>query len=176
MLDKKYHTDEKRGCLCRYVRSDTERFRPHYHNYYEIFIVLKGNVCHIVNSKEYNLTPGQLLFIRDFDIHDYRSADGNYFEFINLAFTKETFDDMAKYLGERFPAKKLLEAKIPPSVVLSERDKERIFYSLTELGGVAEDPETTKLKLRALLLNVFIEYFFDYQENKTIVPLWLEMT
>ena len=33
MLDAKDHVDAQSGCLCRYVRSDTEYFRPHNHNY-----------------------------------------------------------------------------------------------------------------------------------------------
>ena len=50
MLDAKDHVDAQSGCLCRYVRSDTEYFRPHNHNYYELFLVLKGDVCHIING------------------------------------------------------------------------------------------------------------------------------
>ena len=126
MLDKKYHIDEKTGCLCRYVRSNTEYFRPHYHNYYEIFMVLKGNVCHTINSKEQQLCEGQILFIRDFDVHDYKSGDGNYFEFINLAFEKEAFEDMAEYLGEGFCAENFLNCPFPPEAILSSREKEKV--------------------------------------------------
>lgn len=176
MLDKINQIDIESGCTCRYVRSDTEYFSPHYHNYYEIFMVLKGDVCHIINSKEQNLIPGQLLFIRDFDVHDYKSATGDYFEFVNLAFTKDNLEDMFTYLGERFPASELLSAKYPPGVVLPEREREKIFYAMTELGGGLEDKETVKIKLRALLLNIFMQYFFNYSENKTEIPLWLEMT
>lgn len=175
MLDKSIHVDLDSGCRCRYVRSDTEYFRPHYHNYYEIFMVMSGDVCHIINGKEQNLRIGQLLFIRDFDIHDYKSADGRYFEFLNLSFTKENLDAMFLYLGEKFPSKELLSAEFPPSVILSEREKEKLFYSMTELGGIA-DKEIAKLKMRTLLINIFMQYFFNYSESKTDIPLWLEIT
>ena len=174
MLDKHKHTNTQRGFLCRYVRSDTEYFRPHYHNYYEIFIVLKGSVCHIINSKEQMLSPGELLFIRDFDIHDYKSADGNYFEFLNIAFTIDNFKAMISYLGEKFPANNLLKAEYPPSIYLSEREKERLFYAFTELGSYHDD-ETAKIKFRTLLVDVFMKYFFDYKEDKVEIPLWLEI-
>ena len=174
MLDKHKHTNTQRGFLCRYVRSDTEYFRPHYHNYYEIFIVLKGSVCHIINSKEQMLSPGELLFIRDFDIHDYKSADGNYFEFLNIAFTIDNFKAMISYLGEKFPANKLLKAEFPPSIYLSEREKEKLFYAFTDLGSYYDD-ETAKIKFRTLLVDVFMKYFFDYKEDKVEIPLWLEI-
>lgn len=175
MLDKNIHTDIDRGFMCRYVRSDTEYFRPHYHNYYELFIVLKGNVCHIINSAEQLLTPGQFLFIRDFDIHDYKSADRNYFEFLNIAFTKDNFEDMANYLGSEFHPENLINAPYPPSIYLSEREKEKIFYAFTELGNYKNDA-VAKIKFRTLLVEIFMKYFFEYKSEVSEIPLWLEIT
>lgn len=175
ILDKEKHTNPKTGCLCRYVRSDTEYFRYHSHNYYEIFIVLSGKVCHVVNGQMQYPEVGQLLFIRDFDIHDYKSGDGNSFEFINLAFHKEIFYDVYKFLGNKFPYNELMGAKLPPSVMLSKREKEKMLYSMTELED-NKDSETTKMKLKALLVNLFMNYFLDYKEPETEIPLWLELT
>ena len=175
MLDYKYHTDSETGCLCRYVKSDVEFFKRHYHNYYELFMVLKGETCHEVNGKEKILHEGQILFIRDFDVHDYKSVDGNYFEIVNLAFTKETLFSLFEYLGEGFPAEKLLKAEQPPMVNLSKREKDKLFYSLTELNQGTEKA-VVKLKARTLILKIFTEYFLEYEEKKTDIPLWLEMT
>ena len=69
MLDAKYHVDPDSECLCRYVKSETEYFRPHYHNYYELFLTMRGNARHIINGTQQKLTAGNLLFIRDFDVH-----------------------------------------------------------------------------------------------------------
>lgn len=175
MLDKKYHIDKETGFLLRYVRSDTEYFRPHFHNYYELFLVLKGDVCHIINSKEQPLSEGNLLFIRDFDIHDYKSADGNYFEFMNLAFTKEMFSSMLNYLGTGFGGEKLLSTPFPPAVTLSPAKKEKLFFQLAELNE-NNDKELAKTKAKILILNIFTEYFSDYSEEEDDIPLWLEVT
>lgn len=174
MLDAGIHVDGTAGCLCRYVRSDTEYFRPHYHNYYELFLVVRGNVCHIVNGREQNLEEGQLLFIRDFDIHDYKSGDGNYFEFINLAFSRETLHEMLAFLGEGFPVEPLLSAAFPPMVSLSTGEKERLSYALIELNGNS-DKEYIKVKARSFLVYVFSKYFFHYAEPKPEIPAWLEI-
>lgn len=174
MLDKNLHIDMESGCMCRYVRSDTEYFRPHNHNYYEIFMVISGNVCHLINGREQNLCVGQLLFIRDFDIHDHKSADGKPFEMINLAFPKEYFESMIEYLGNKFPTKTLLNAPFPPSVIVSAREMDRLFFSLMELNNI--DKEDTKIKMRALLIHIFMQYFYNYTEKKSEIPLWLELT
>ena len=175
MLESKYHLNEEIGYKCRYVRSDTEYFRPHNHNYYELFMVLKGDVCHIINNQEQFLKEGQLLFIRDFDIHDYKSADGNYFEFINLAFSKESLSELFSYLGTGFPAETLLNAKLPPIITLSPSKKEELFFSLTELTQNMKN-EIAATKMRTLLCEIFTKYFMDFSEKKTEIPFWLETT
>lgn len=175
MLDEKNHIDMESGCLCRYVRSDTEYFRPHYHNYYELFLVLKGNVCHMVNEKNQFLCEGELLFIRDFDVHDYKRADGEYFEFINMAFSKKMLEGLFCYLGKNFPFEKLIDAPYPPCVQLSPIEKEKLFFSLTELNGGA-GKDVVNLKAKLILANVFLKYFYLHDKRKTEIPLWLEMT
>lgn len=175
MLDCKYHTNEKSGCLCRYIQSDTEYFRPHFHNYYEIFLMVKGEAYHLVNSKKQLLREGQLIFIRDFDVHDYSSVGGAYFEFINLAFTKETFKSLADYLGSALNTERLLSGALPPTVQLSQGEKERLFYLLTDANSDA-DTDLIRLRMRAALAKIFSEYFLDYKERETELPLWLEVT
>ena len=175
MLDQSKHVDLESGCRCRYVRSDTEYFRLHCHNYYEIFMVMSGDICHIINGKEQKLTSGQLLFIRDFDVHDYKSANSDDFEFVNLAFTKDTLKDMFQYLGKNFPSKELLSTKYPPSVILSEREKDALFYEMIALSGTL-DKEAVRITMRTLLINIFTKYFYEYSEKKTEIPAWLEIT
>lgn len=175
MLDYNIHTDAETGVLCRYVKSDTEYFRPHYHNYYEIFMVLKGEPVHKINGKEQLLHEGQILFMRDFDVHDYKSKDGNSFEIVNLAFTRETLFELIEYLGNGFPADRFLKADMPPTVNLSKKEKEMLFYSLMEINKGA-DKAVVKLKTRAMLAKIFTEYFVEYEEKESNIPLWLEMT
>jgi len=168
MLDAKYHLEPQAGCLCRYVRSDTEFFRPHNHNYYELFMVIKGKVCHIINGEEQFLEEGQLLFIRDFDLHDHKSADGNYFEFLNLAFSKETFLQMLEYMGPGYSSEALLSAPFPPIVSLSLREKEKLVFDFIELSQHFE-PEYIRFKARTLLISIFSSLFNNYSEQKSDV-------
>lgn len=175
MLDKKYHIDEETDFRCRYIRSDTEYFRLHNHNYYELFMVLKGEVCHLINSHRQNLKEGQILFIRDFDVHDYVSSDGNYFEFINIAFTKETFLELAEFLGEGFPKDDLISSMLPPMVQLSKTKRDEIFFRLTELNQ-GTDKRIANTKMRVLVFEIFTKYFLNFSEDKTDIPMWLEIT
>ena len=170
-----YHVDEDTGCRFRYVRSDTERFRPHFHDYYEFFMVKKGDAHHIVNDQYQILTEGNLLFIRDFDYHDYKRADNKYFEFLNLAVSGEVMQSVFDYLGDDFPRDKFLNSPMPPMVTLPVMEREKFFYALNELNQ-GNDVNTVRLKLKTLLVNVFTNYFLNYSAVNNNVPLWLEMT
>lgn len=170
---RKLYTDEPTGFQYRYVRSDTEPFRLHYHDYYEIFLVTKGRCSHTVNGTEHFLEEGQLVFIRDFDAHLYRSIQGAYFEFINLAFTRETFAAMSEYLGGSTLFRGLLRAALPPMVQLSPRDRERLFYAFSDAVSGTET-ETLRFKLRALLVQIFSEYLMFFRPEENRIPVWLD--
>ena len=174
MLEYKYHINEKTGFNIRYVKSDTEYFRPHYHNYYEIFLVVKGDVEHYINGATQKLSPGSLLFIRDFDIHHHTPVNGNYFEHINMAFRKEIFEEMLNYLGDGFSKTELLTAQYSPFINLLPRECDKVMYSLLELNTYT-DPGKATTQMRLLLMNIFMKYFQNFEEDKTDVPLWLEI-
>lgn len=175
MLDSKYHVDCRTGFLMRYVKSTTEYFRPHYHNYYEIFLMVKGKCKHKIGDSVHVLNEGYLLFIRDFDVHDYACAEEEEFHFLNLSFERDTLYGMLRYLGEGFDAQRLLQAKEPPCVILPPRERSRLFSSMIDLNTIA-DKKTAKTRMRALLLDIFMSYFQNYSEKKSEIPLWLEIT
>ncbi|MDY3929197.1 MAG: helix-turn-helix domain-containing protein [Clostridia bacterium] len=175
MLDEIYHTNPETGFLCRYIKSDTERFTPHYHNYYEIFLMLKGEAKHIVNDTEHILSPGNLLFIRDFDSHEYIRNGNETFDFINLAFRKKEFASMCAYLGNDFNSEQLFTHELPPLISLTETEKNRVFFSLSELINI-DDVSVARIKFKKLLTDLFTTFFFDYTPSKSEIPLWLEVT
>ena len=171
----RYHVDKDTECLYRYVKSRTETFIPHTHDYCEIFLTLKGDVIHVVNGQKQILAEGSLIFIRDTDYHFYEYDKKNDFDFVNVSFTKETVNALFNYLGEGFPSKRLLCAKLPPVVTLSKNEKNKLFSQLDELNAVDfNDKLSLKLKMRAILFGVFTKYFAGFKENEDDIPHWLE--
>lgn len=175
MIYAKYHVHKDTGCNFRYVRSDTELFRPHCHDFYEFFMVKQGDAHHIVNDRYQILAEGNLLFIRDFDYHDYKRADNKYFEFLNLAVSAEMMKSVFEYLGDDFPKEEFLNSAMPPMVTLPVTEREKFFYRLNELNQTG-DAKTVRLKLKTLLVDIFTNYFLTYSAKTSNVPLWLEMT
>ncbi len=170
----KWHLDEGTEYRFRLVHGTTERFTPHWHDFYEIFLMTRGEVWHEINGKSEKLRPGALLFVRPQDRHYYRPVDET-LEFANLAFSAETVETLFAYLGKGFDGERLTASPMPPTVLLTENETKRLYLRLAELGTVpAEEKEKRKSTMRALLAWLFPTYFDLLPPENRAIPYWLE--
>lgn len=175
LLTAQRFVDMETGCSYRYVYSDTEYFRPHYHDYYELFLMLEGNAMHQVNGAKVKLPKGSLVLIRPDDCHDYVCIGGKPFSFLNITFTAETAQQLFAYLGDGFPAPELQHAPLPPEVHLSEYEFERFSRRMGSIRALdPKDRDRRKTALRILLFDIFTRHFSAVQSEEDHMPLWLE--
>lgn len=175
LLTAERFVDSRTGIAYRYVHSDTEYFRPHYHDYCEIFLVLEGSAKHLVGERVVALRPRDLVFIRPSDVHDYVSMDGQRFSMLNITFTWDTLQELFDFLGDGFPADALLNAPMSPSVHLTGSEFEEFNSRMTAISATSlENAAALKTSLRILLFDAFTRYFSDYTGGKKNVPAWLE--
>lgn len=174
ILPTEKNVDEELEFLCRYVKSDYEVSGRHGHSYYEIFMGVKGKYILVVNSVEQKLTEGTIVFIRDTDDHYYKRINSEYFEFMNIAFSKEFFNSIADFLGTGFKRERLFEASMPPMVNIPVGECKKLFEMIMDINS-QDDKQILKSKMKVMLARVFSDYFFEYSEQKPSVPLWLEM-
>ena len=175
MLDEREYTDINTGYRYHYVKSDTENFQPHCHNYCEFFMVKKGVAEHIVNGTNHFLPEGSILFIRDFDCHEYKRSEGKYFEFINFAISKDIIMAVFDYLNEDLSKNIFFDSPLPPVVRLTPYEQEIFYQRICELS-TETNLKTTRLKLKKLILDIFTEYFYESTKKIHNIPLWLELT
>lgn len=169
-----WHLDTDCESRLRLVKSDTERFVCHDHDYFELFLVLSGRAVHLTNDTSSPLSRGDLVFMRHSDIHDYTDYDAD-FSFINLAFSADTLGALFTYLGEGFPSDTLLSAANPPSVRLTDAETQKLYYRLTSLAGMPDEaPCIRKTRVRTLLAEVFPRYFAAIPVHDERIPFWLE--
>lgn len=175
LLTAERFVDMRTEISYRYVYSDTEYFRPHFHDYYEIFLLLDGEVTHLVNGEKLPLHKGALVFIRPDDVHDYVLRQGKKCSMLNITFTAKTAEELFTYLGDGFPSERLLTAKLPPEVRLSDSELEYIFSYMTNIRTIDEaDHGRFKTSLRILLFRIFTRFFADFTEQSApVMPEWL---
>lgn len=175
LLTEERFVDQKTGFTYRYVFSDTEYFRPHTHEYYELFLMLDGNALHKVNGAELPLCRGDLVFIRPFDNHDYLCVGGKPFSMLNIAFSAKICEMLFEYLGDGFKKSHLLGAFLPPEVKLSDYELERFEKMMDNIRAI--DPKSygeIGSAFRILIFNVFTRHFSEEVENEEKFPIWLE--
>lgn len=175
MLTADRFVDMRTECMYRYVKSETEYFRPHYHDYYEIFIMTSGRALHIVNGQSAIVTKHQLFFIRPHDVHDYKCIDGESFSMLNITFTKNTANEIFDYLGKGFPSEKLVNSLSVPSVYMTRNEFSALNTKMNSISIIPlNDTDKLKTALRVLIFDIFVKYFSNYNPKSKNVPVWLD--
>ena len=176
LLTANRFVDTQTGISYRYIYSETEYFRPHYHDYYEIFILLGGKARHLVNGQDLLLKEGSIVFIRPNDIHDYLCVGGAPFSMLNFTFTDATARSLFDYLGEQAGAA-LQERELPPTNLFSKEDFSWLNAHMTAIRATsAADTEALKTALRVLLFRLVSKFFLGATEsdrNRGEMPAWL---
>ena len=171
------NVDPQAQCLYRYVYGANDIYRPHNHEFYEIFITISGTVTHFINGITLKLPEGSLVFIRPEDIHAYvyDTPQSSETAYINLTFTCETAELLFSYLSASFPSKDLLSCDMPPTVLLNRLEKERLLAQISELNIVNwQDKNALKLRMRAILADIFVRFFYNMPNSEEqTAPLWL---
>jgi AraC family cel operon transcriptional repressor len=148
---------------------------PHYHDFFEIFLITKGKALHKINGRDEILEEGMLVFIRPNDIHYYERIENESCELINVAFPAATIRQLFDYFGEGFKASRLLNLKNPPTLKLSSIEKDIIISRFNKLNTLSRGKKIMiRTELRILLAEIFSKYFAEEKhEEKEDVPSWL---
>lgn len=81
--------DERLGFRYRTVYLYDEDSRMHYHDFYEVFLILAPNVVHYINGKVVPMSRGDLVFTRKQDRHTFEYATTKESSLCNLSFKEE---------------------------------------------------------------------------------------
>ncbi len=172
------HVNKETGFMFRYVCCETERMVEHWHDYFEIFLILEGSVTHIINGTTQHLNEDTIVFIRPGDIHKYICEEK--VRFLNLAISKNTMYRLIDYLGSTFDKEKMLGSAVPPSAEVSEKFKKKMLKSFQKVNTIDSDnSQNFKLFMRAYLIEIIVSCFLDddeHVENEDSIPEWLSET
>ena len=175
LLRAERFVDTDIGCSYRYVHSSTEYFRPHYHDYYEIFIPLNGKAIHIVNDARLPLKKGVAIFIRPSDTHDYVCDGEDGFDMLNITFTKDMANSIFSYIDDKETLDVLSSPSLPPCITLSEDDLRILASDMNDIRLMETDARLLKSSWRLLLMklvNLFILRPSEEQLHAS-APKWL---
>ena len=85
---------------------------PHVHDFYELSLIIGGNMQITVGNHELNLDAGALMLLRPGDVHSRVLAEGS--SYVNLAFPARVIDEMFTYTGDERRKQAMLSSDLPP--------------------------------------------------------------
>lgn len=153
------------------LKGDQATFR-HTHDFYELFIIKEGEVCHYINEKQFLLKTDTLWLVKPEDEHYFRKGKCKKAQFVNLAFSKEVFA-FAKEIYGIYSDHKYEEEEVsvhmPMNMEVSVLSK--ISYLAREKSNLV--PVDKKNTLISILLDCFM-VLGNQADYKGEVPVWLE--
>jgi AraC family transcriptional regulator, dual regulator of chb operon len=170
------HIDADIGVNPNFLSSIRFTSPVHCHDFYEFFLITKGQCIHRVNGVEQHLTEGTLVFIRPEDLHYYDYYEEEDCQFINIACAKQIINDAFKYLGDELSMERFLRHESPPYVTLPPLERDNLVRRYERLKLLLTiDKAQARIQVRALVLEMLTQCFLSSQNTgKKEVPLWFE--
>ncbi len=170
------YVNKNTGFMFRYVCCETESFVEHWHDYFEIFLILEGSITHIINGKSRHVEENSLVFIRPGDIHNIVCLEEKV-RILNLSISKKTMSKLIEYLGSAFDKDKMILSALGPTVKVSDRFKEKMLNNFQKVNILeTTDVKSYKLFMRSYLNEIISSCFLSTdtpivcEEN---IPEWL---
>ncbi len=167
----------KVGGNINYHSLTTEGTSAHTHEFCEILLILSGKIGHWVNGEIHELISGTLVFIRPSDVHRFEPIGNQPCELVNFSFQLELLLEFSEYLGNDFFLKRFTAPVTPPVFKLSISESEQIASELLKINaGQASSPEIARIRVKAIIANLFIKYFLEPATSlmASSTPEWLE--
>lgn len=151
----------------------------HTHEYFEILVILSGEIVHTINNKDYILHEGDCCFIRPDDSHrlTYPTEEPSQNNFLSINFMlTNNFYQKAISCYESDPLPSIQQDNAPISFRISNTIREKIqrtcLYIQTPLNHATAENVMICRALVAELLHIAILNYTT--KNHTDCPLWLQ--
>lgn len=160
-----------------YITDRKQHRIRHYHDYYEIFLVDRGEAEHRINGISQYVSTGFLCFVRPGDEHYYDNLSGN-FRIINIIIPETIINALFAFLGEAYKKERLLDSPEPPSVRLNYTELNDLIRELEKIILYKKIMnETFEAVYRITIFNMMITYFpVNKLDNVSgQMPQWLRL-
>ena len=149
----------------RIVNDKWESKELHWHDYFEIEIILSGSGVHQYNGVNYPLSEGSAYLLTPMDIHALVPDPGTEFHLVHLRFDENAITQEVRDL--------LLQHKLAHSVRLEGVEFERLLTQLTELLHCFEsDSAIQSLSVQLMLSYLCLHIVRESQQTEERFPAY----
>ena len=135
--------------------------RQHYHNTYEIVIMLDGEKYLVINNKRYLLKRGDLFIIKPYSLHTTYSTDEPYVKRYLIHFDAENIGD------------EIFDSQLPSCVIsLDEEQLHNVYYQFVNIHNYLKRNNPNGYKLARMAVVLMMDYIYNVSKKNTVIPLY----
>ena len=167
---EKYLIDIESGLTFTCIKNSYSKM--HSHDFFEVCLIISGEICHILNGKEQHLSEGYVILIKPGDVHCFYKPQEHSLTMINFMISKKIFSNLIDYLCI---GSYLLEKNILGKIT----DDEKISFFFSEYDLIAKLPKYKEqeiyLKAKQLLSDILISVLLqNLALSNNPPPLWFD--
>lgn len=148
----------------------------HTHDYFEITLVTRGSVTHIINDTAVSLSSNAVVFIRPQDRHCFQKSETKDSEYINIAFSERIFNSLFLYFDDTFYMEQIRDSEQAPTFYISADESPLVKENIDSLSLISESGNSVKEKmyLRSLVVSLFFSYYKYELHSNIHLPKWMK--
>lgn len=135
------------------VKSSVEMKAPHHHDFYEIYYLISGERNYLIGDKVHKVMPGDMVFIRPYEIHRATNTSVRYHERIVIHFSKQFLAQDGEWLEDPDSPFATQTSVLSLPVNSQKRVEELLYRIVTEYRERDKGFETT---IKAALLELLV--------------------
>ena len=157
------------------ITADASDCGLHMHTFYEIFYILEGTIKHVVNGKCTLLEPGDVVFLRLFDVHKFDRAPDPDCKHRDIVIAPEQYEKSCNYINKDL-LNQLKVSTTPPVVHLSLEELQVLEQRFTDFINMPNDRTDTKSSIvNILLIELLGRLIYSKQPiSPNKYPAWFE--
>ena len=162
------------GHCCTYVHHDMRNEHPeegHDHNFHELFWIEEGEGIHRINGRTVPLQAGDLVLIRDRDVHAFGTGrKEGHFRLVNFAFQSRVWT----HLRQRYFPGKAIFFSAPTLAARSYRLDEAQLAAIRQSASLLRSGLRDRLQADSFLISVLALLKADrFNTETTAAPNWI---
>ena len=152
------------------IRSLAEASSEHCHEFFELFLVVKGQMTHVINGKAGVVRQGEVCLVRPRDIHSFAPAGEEDCSFLNLAFPQAVFAEICRMAETGAAPDTFLPLEYVPAAFA---DQELAAYALSVYRRICLlPPQDQSAEAEGKLLAAALLRRFPLEAEKADCPEW----
>lgn len=164
--------EEDAGVSFHYFKSGETIHEKHFHDFYEVLVVIKGEMIHHINEKTIIMKKGDMMFLRPHDHHYMEKLDCTECTAINIPFSDEKFQKILAFINFIEFSHILFESQDPPYVSLNDQNIEQIILKFDSLSSLQNENLKVYISQLTSTLASLLTFFFIAIDEDSVIPQW----